>query len=132
MNPSLDAFTQADRASRAAIQALWDIQSGFLRKSAYLQFSLATIGVEGGVRQWQFWSTLAERDALISGQKQIAVSFQPRLSAVARETTETLRALGTDLLSWTLGTFTPDVSARVVARPKARPSKRRAAKKKSG
>lgn len=130
MKQSVDALTEAEQSSRAAFRALWDIQSGFLKRSAYLQYSLATIGVEGGLRQWQLWTELTERDAALAGQQAIAESLRPRLAAVARETQDTLRAWTEELATWMLGGFVP---AAAVPRPaavrKTRPARRSSRKK---
>lgn len=120
--------------SGRAVQALWDIQAGFLRKTAYLQFSLATLGFESGVRQWQLLNTLAERNELIAGQKEVAESFQPRFAAIAREATENLRVAGAAFVDWIFSTASLKPAARRSAaiRTKSRPIPRRAPRRKSG
>ena len=131
MKPSVNPMTETESGSQAVLRALWDIQSGFLRKSAYLQFSLAVIGIEGGIRQWRFWSTLAERDALIAGQKEIAEAFQPRLTAVVRESGEMLHAWSGEVLAWMLGGSLPEAPVRREAAPRTRtwPAARRRKKR---
>jgi hypothetical protein len=130
MKHPIDALTAAEQNSRAALRSLWDIQAAFLRKSAYLQFSLATIGFEGGMRQWQSLQAFMERDRLIAGQKEIADSLQPRLMAVARESAESLQSCCEQSMSWLFGAFVPDAPdapevRRMAPRPKRRPSARR-------
>ena len=120
-------------AASAAWQALWDIQAGFLRKAACLQYSLATLGFESGVRQWQLFSAIAERDGLIAGQKEIAATFQPRLAAIARESADALRASSEEFMGWMLGSFTPGVATgpATTARPRPKAAARRTSRKKS-
>jgi hypothetical protein len=125
-----DPLTESSRAA----QALWDIQAGFLRKAAYLQFSLATLGFESGVRQWHLLNTLAQRHELFAGQKEIAESFQPRFAAIAREGADNLRTAGAALAGWFFGKrgVQPAVIRASAPRAKSRPVPRRTPRRKSG
>lgn len=129
-----DPLTESGRASWAAAQALWDIHSGFLRKTAYLQFSLATLGFESGVRQWQFLNALADRHELIAGQKEIVEAFQPRLAAIAREAGDNLRSCGVALADWIFSAAggQPAVARAPAPRAKSKAPSRRASRRKSG
>jgi hypothetical protein len=125
-----DAFTRSGRAA----QALWDIQAGFLRKAAYLQFSLATLAFESGVRQWQLLNALVERHELIAGQKKIAESFQPRFEAIAREAVENLSTAGAAFSGWIVRTSDPQPAAvhSAASRTRSRPLPRRVPRRKPG
>jgi hypothetical protein len=119
--------------SGRAAEALWDIQSGFLRKAAYLQFSLATLGFESGVRQWQLLNALVERNELVAGQKEVAESFQPRFAAIVREAADNLRIAGAAFADWVFTTygFKP-ARPSPAARTRSRPIPQRVRRRKSG
>ena len=129
MKQAIDPITESGQAARAAMEALWDIQAGFLRKAAYLQYSLASVGLESGARQWQLLNALAERDRLVAGQKEIAGFVEPRLSAIALEAAEGIREFGEACVAWMFGAYAPRPAA-APARRKSRP--RRSSRKKSG
>lgn len=131
MKQTVDPLTESGQAAHAAMAALWDIQAGFLRKAAYLQYSLASVGLESGARQWQLLNALAARDRLVAGQKEIAEFAEPRLSAIALEAAEGMREFSEACVAWMFGTFThTPTPAAAPARRKPRP--RRTSRKKSG
>lgn len=130
MNETIEPLTRARRASYAALQALWDIHAGFLRKAAYLQFSMATLGVENGVRQWQLLNALVERDSLIAGETRIAEALEPRFAAIAREAADSLRTFCEAFTGWTLDACALQPVATPAPAPRAKPRSRRSARRK--
>jgi hypothetical protein len=119
--------------SGRAAEALWDIQSGFLRKAAYLQFSLATLGFESGVRQWQLLNALVERNELVAGQKEVAESFQPRFEAILREAADNLRIASAAFADWMFSTGgLKPARPPPAARTRSRPIPQRVRRRKSG
>lgn len=128
MNQAINQFTETGQASWAALQALWKIQAGFLQKATALQYSLAALGVEGGVRQWQLLNSLAERDGLIADQKEFAETYSTRIEEIGREAALAMRAAGDDVTAWLLGSFATTVKPAARAKPK-QPARRSSRKK---
>jgi len=99
-NDFFEQFVNAGKTSYENLQQLGAINSKAVQKLTELQFSLATIGIEGGVEQAKLLSSTTNYKDLITGESELANQYGTKVMDISKQTAEVLNESGEEIAAW--------------------------------
>lgn len=119
----IEDITAATKTSYEALQELGRINSETVNKLSQLQFSMASLGIEGSVEQAQLLTSTTNYQDLLTAESDFASSYSDKIMGIARQTADVLTQSRDEVTAWV------EKSASSVAAPAEKPMKKPAARK---
>lgn len=99
-NDILEEFVNSGKNSCENLQQLGAINAKTLQKLTELQFSLATMSIEGGVEQAKLLSSTTNHKDLISAETELGNSYSSKLMNLSKQIAEVLNESGEEIAGW--------------------------------
>lgn len=99
-NDIFEQFVNAGKTSYENLQQLGTINTKALQKLTELQFSLATIGIEGSVEQAKLLSSTTNYKDLIAAESDLANQYSSKVMDISKQTADVLNESGEEIATW--------------------------------
>lgn len=99
-NDIFEQFVNAGKTSYENLQQLGTINTKALQKLTELQFSLATIGIEGSAEQAKLLGSTTNYKDLIAAESDLANQYSSKVMDISKQTAEVLNESGEEIASW--------------------------------
>ncbi|MDZ7736854.1 MAG: phasin family protein [Gammaproteobacteria bacterium] len=99
-NDIFEQFVNAGKTSYENLQQLGTINTKALQKLTELQFSLATIGIEGSVEQAKLLSSTTNYKDLVAAESDLANQYSSKVMDISKQTADVLNESGEEIASW--------------------------------
>lgn len=99
-NDIFEQFVNAGKTSYENLQQLGSINTKALQKLTELQFSLATIGIEGSVEQAKLLGSTTNYKDLIAAESDLANQYSSKVMDISKQTADVLNESGEEIASW--------------------------------
>ncbi len=127
-NELIENFTTSGQASYEAIQKLGAINTKTLQKLADIQFSLATMGVEGSIEQMKLINDTRSYSDLISAESDLVSNYGSKVVEITREAADILTESQDEISEWAKSSLSVANETKVAKKPAKKPAKRAAKK----
>lgn len=99
-NDIFEQFVNAGKTSYENLQQLGAINTKALQKMTELQFSLATIGIEGSVEQAKLLSSTTNYKDLIAAESELANQYGSKVMDISKQAADLMNESGEEIASW--------------------------------
>lgn len=99
-NEIFEQLNQAGKTSYQSFQELMAINTKTLQKLSELQFSLATLSIEGSVEQAKLLTGNTNYKDLLSAESEFASDFCGKVLEITRKTAEVLNESRDEVTAW--------------------------------
>jgi len=99
-NDIFEQFVNVGKTSYENLQQLGTINTKALQKLTELQFSLATIGIEGSVEQAKLLSSTTNYKDLIAAESDLANQYSSKVMDIRKQTADVMNESGEEIASW--------------------------------
>jgi len=125
----IENITAATRNSYEALQELGRINSDTVAKLSQLQFSMATLGIEGSVEQAKLLTSTTNYKDLLTAESNFTSNYSEQVMGIARQTADVLTESRDEISSWIEKSADTVTSATQMA-PKKKPAAKKPAARK--
>ncbi len=123
----IENITEATKTSYEALQELGRINSETVSKLSQLQFTMASLGIEGSVEQARLLTSTTNYQDLLSAESDFTTSYSEKIMSIARQTADVLSDSRDEITAWL--EKSASTVASVAQPPKKAPARKPAAKK---
>lgn len=125
----IENITAATKNSYEALQELGRINSDTIAKLSQLQFSMATLGIEGSVEQAKLLTSTTNYKDLLTAESDFTSNYSEQVMGIARQTADILTESRDEISSWIEKSANTVANATQMA-PKKKPAAKKPAARK--
>jgi len=125
----IENITTTTKNSYEALQELGRINSDTIAKLSQLQFSMATLGIEGSVEQAKLLTSTTNYKDLLTAESDFTSNYSEQVMGIARQTADILTESRDEISSWIEKSANTVASATQMA-PKKKPAAKKPAARK--
>lgn len=96
----LQDFSAATKTSYDAFQELGQINTSAIEKLTQLQFTMATLGIEGTMEQAKLLTSTTNYKELLTAESDFASSYSDKVMNIARQTADLLTESRDEFTTW--------------------------------